>query len=78
MKAVGEESSWSEIKRFLELKLGTRIYDSELARLLKNLIDNGFIVIDKKDGVYIIPDPILRHASKNEVLNQTTIYFPRI
>jgi len=76
MKAVGEESSWSEIKRFLELKLGTRIYDSELARLLKSLIDNGFI--DKKDGVYIIPDPILRHASKNEVLNQTTIYFPRI
>lgn len=64
MKAVGEEeASWSEIKRFLELKLGTRIYDSELARLLRNLIDNGFI--EKKDGAYIIPDPILRHASKN-------------
>jgi len=64
IKAIGEEgASWSQIKRYLELRLETRIYDSELARLLKNLIDNGFI--DKKDNVYVILDPILRYASRN-------------
>jgi DNA-binding IclR family transcriptional regulator len=49
------------VRRYLELKLGTRIYDSELSRLLKNLLDNGFI--EKKEDLYAIPDPILRYAS---------------
>ena len=63
VKAVGSEgATWSEVKRYLELKLGTKIYDSELARLLKNLIDNGFV--EKRDNTYTIPDPILRYATK--------------
>jgi hypothetical protein len=28
---------------------------------LKNLLDNGFI--EKKEDLYVIPDPILRYAS---------------
>lgn len=64
LRAIGEEgASWSQIKRYLELRLETRIHDSELARLLKNLIDNSFI--NKKDNAYVIPDPILRYASRN-------------
>lgn len=62
LRAIGgEEVTWSQIKRYLEMKLGTKIYDSELSRLLKNLIDNGFI--EKRGDLYLIPDPILRTAS---------------
>jgi len=64
IKAISSEgATWSQIKRYLEIKLGTKIYDSELSRLLKNLIDSGFI--EKKDDLYIIPDLILRHSSKS-------------
>ena len=64
IKAIGREgATWSQIKRYLEVRFGTRIYDSELARLLRNLVNNGFI--DKRDDVYVIPDPILRYASRN-------------
>ncbi|MEM1526299.1 MAG: ATP-binding protein [Ignisphaera sp.] len=64
IKVLGDEgASWSQIKRYLELKLGTKIYDSELSRLLKNLIDSSFI--EKKNSLYIISDPVLRRASKS-------------
>ncbi len=64
IRAINREgATWSEIRRYLEIRLGTKIYDSELARLLRNLIDNGFI--EKRDDLYIIPDPILRQASRN-------------
>jgi DNA-binding HxlR family transcriptional regulator len=44
LKALGDEgATWSQVKRYLEVRYGTRIYDSELARLLKNLMDNGFV-----------------------------------
>jgi hypothetical protein len=37
LKTIGEEgASWSKIKRYLELRLETKIYDSEFARFLKN------------------------------------------
>jgi len=62
LKILKEGATWSEIKRYLELRLGTRMYDSELSRLLKNLIDNGFI--EKKDNMYMIIDPILKYASE--------------
>jgi AAA+ ATPase superfamily predicted ATPase len=63
LKALGDEgATWSQVKRYLEVRCGARIYDSELARLLKNLMDNGFV--EKRGEVYAIPDPILRHASK--------------
>lgn len=55
-------AAWSELKRYLELKLGVKIYDSELARLLKNLIGNGFI--EKKEDMYVVVDPVLRYASR--------------
>jgi DNA-binding HxlR family transcriptional regulator len=51
LKILKEGATWSEIKRYLELRLGTRMYDSELSRLLKNLIDNGFIE-KKRQYVY--------------------------
>ena len=53
---------WSEVKRGLESKLG-RIPDKSLAKLLRNLVDMGFL--SKLDGEYEIPDPILRHAFRN-------------
>jgi len=52
---------WSEIKKYLELKEGKTIYDSELTKLLKNLQNNGFI--QKEGETYIISDPILRKIS---------------
>ncbi|MEL9941183.1 MAG: ATP-binding protein, partial [Ignisphaera sp.] len=64
VKAIDREgATWSQIKRYLEIKLGTKIYDSELARLLKNLMNNGFI--DKANDTYFIPDPILRHTARD-------------
>ncbi len=64
LKVLGSEgATWSQIRRYLELRLGTRIYDSELSRLLRNLMDNGFV--EKRGEVYVISDPILRHASKH-------------
>ena len=64
VRAVSSEgATWSQIKRYLELRLGVKIYDSELSRLLKNLIDNGYI--EKTDELYTIPDPILKYSSKS-------------
>jgi len=63
LKALGlEGATWTQIKRYLEIRLGTRIYDSELARLLRNLVDSGFI--EKINNMYVISDPILRQATK--------------
>jgi hypothetical protein len=60
MKAAKSGATWSEIKTYLELKTGETIYDSELAKLLKNLADAGFLA---KDGSrYVIPDPVLGFA----------------
>ena len=64
IKAINREgATWSQIKRYLEIRLGVKIYDSQLARLLRNLINNGFI--DKRNDTYVIPDPILRHTTRN-------------
>lgn len=60
MRAVKNEATWSEIKRYLELKTGEKIYSSALSRLLKNLINAGFI--EQRDKKYFIPDPVLRYA----------------
>jgi len=60
MKAVKDGATWSEIKRYLELKTGEKIYSSALSRLLQNLMDSGFIA--KKNNMYYIPDPVLRYA----------------
>lgn len=60
LKATKNGATWSEIKRYLEIKTGEKIYDYELTRLLKNLADSAFI--EKKNNLYKIPDPILRYA----------------
>jgi len=61
LKAVRDGARWSEIKRYLELKTGEKVYDSELSKLIKNLIDSAFV--DRKGDFYIIQDPILRYAA---------------
>ncbi len=53
-------TTWSEIKRFIELKEGREVSPSNITLLIKNLIDAGFLI--KKKGKYYIPDPILAHA----------------
>jgi hypothetical protein len=64
LKTIGEEgASWSKIKRYLELRLETKIYDSEFVRFLKKLVNNGFI--EKRNSMYIIPDSIPRYTSEN-------------
>jgi len=60
MRIVKNEATWSEIKRYLELKTGEKIYSSALSRLLKNLINAGFI--EQRNKKYFIPDPVLRYA----------------
>lgn len=55
-------STWSEIKRFIELKEGKEISPSNITRLIRNLVDSGFLV--KRGGRYVIADPILAYAIK--------------
>lgn len=55
--AGGSNLKWSEIKRGVEAKLG-KIPNNTLSNILKNLIDQGFLV--KVNGEYSITDPILR------------------
>jgi len=54
-----ENASWIEIKDYIEVK-DRPISDSNLALLLNNLIDAGFI--EKKDKIYRITDPVLKYA----------------
>jgi len=54
IRAAAEGAAWSEIKRYLEIKHGV-IHDPEFARLLKALLDEGFLV--KEGGLYKVADP---------------------
>ncbi|WP_373419225.1 hypothetical protein [Vulcanisaeta moutnovskia] len=54
-------ATWSEVKRYLELKEGRPISDSEVTKLLRKLVDNGFAM--KVGNQYIIVNPILRRIS---------------
>ncbi|ASJ14624.1 AAA family ATPase [Thermococcus radiotolerans] len=49
-------SRWKDIKDYLTLKLGY-INDSNFSALLENLVKSGYV--EKKEGRYIIPDPVL-------------------
>lgn len=64
MQAAAEGATWSEIKRYLEIKEGP-VYDAELSRLLKTLVEEGWL--EKEDDVYKPADPLLRHAAKTAV-----------
>jgi len=60
LKLLSERSSsWSEIIRYVESKLG-KIPKNTLNNILKNLIDMG--VLEKSEGMYRVVDPVLRYA----------------
>lgn len=61
MKIVANlgNAKWSDIKRGIEAKLG-RVPNNTLSTILRNLVDSGFL--EKVEGVYRIPDPVLRDA----------------
>jgi hypothetical protein len=60
--AATEESSWSNIRRVLESRLG-RIPDTALANILRNLVDVGMVSKINSNN-YVISDPILLRAVK--------------
>ena len=63
LKKLAEgESSWGEIKMYLEAKGGRTVADHILVNLLHNLLDNG--LIQKGNGKYLIPDPVLIQSVK--------------
>ena len=63
IKRVAEEpASWSMIKRYVEA-VDKPISDSNLALLIRNLVDNGFLA--KIDNKYKIEDPILTYAVRS-------------
>jgi len=51
------------VRRFLQAEEGRPISDSEVTKLLRNLVDYGFL--EKQGDRYIILDPILRAAIQN-------------
>ena len=51
---------WSDVKRYLQAAEGRRITDSEVTKIIRNLINYGFL--EKRDDVYVVPDPALRRA----------------
>lgn len=58
--ALEEKATWSTIKDRLELKFKKLIYNKNLANLLNNLRDTGFI--EKINGGYMIADPVIKHV----------------
>ncbi len=61
INALKHGATWSEVKRYLELREGRPISDSEVTKLLRKLVDNGFVM--KVNNEYVIVDPILRRIS---------------
>ncbi len=59
--AAAEGATWSEVKRYLEIREGP-INDAELSRLLKSLVEEGWL---EKGEVYRLTDPLIRYAAKN-------------
>ena len=59
LKSTTVASRWSEIKEQVENRLGKQINNERLSETLKNL--EGALIIEKKEGVYKIVDPILTH-----------------
>lgn len=61
IKALKFGATWSEVKRYLELKESRSLSDSEVTKLLVNLVNNGFVI--KRGGEYVIADPVLREVA---------------
>ncbi len=60
------EASWKNIYTYLEAKVG-RVPKPVFNELLRNLVDAGFI-IKKELGGYIIADPVLQYAIRNNLI----------
>ncbi|MCI2415779.1 MAG: ATP-binding protein [Candidatus Aramenus sp.] len=58
MKGLKLTGKWGELKRYLEIEEGRKVSDSEVTRLLANLVDAGFV--EKVDEEYRVADPVLR------------------
>jgi len=58
--AAARGARWSDVKRLLQAEEGRPIGDSEVTKLLRKLVDYGFL--EKRGEVYAVPDPILRRA----------------
>ncbi|MEM1598949.1 MAG: ATP-binding protein [Pyrobaculum sp.] len=61
VKLAAHGARWSEVKRYLAAVEGRRITDAEVTKLLKNLVDYGFL--EKRGDLYAVADPVLRRAA---------------
>ncbi len=53
---------WSDIKAYTEARAG-HVTDKRFTELIKKLVKYGYLV--KRDGVYVIPDPVVRWVVLN-------------
>ncbi|MCY0890417.1 MAG: hypothetical protein QW677_06690 [Pyrobaculum sp.] len=51
---------WSDVKRYLQAAEGGGITDGEVTKILRNLVNYGFL--EKRGDLYVVPDPALRKA----------------
>ncbi|MFZ8807023.1 MAG: hypothetical protein ACO2PN_02825 [Pyrobaculum sp.] len=51
------------MKRLLQAEEGRPISDSEVTKLLRNLVDYGFL--EKRGELYAVPDPVLRRSLRD-------------
>ncbi len=58
-----EPLAWSGIKNHLQVKLKRNVSDSRLLSHINALEDYGFI--EKKEGVYLLSDPLIKEALKS-------------
>jgi AAA+ ATPase superfamily predicted ATPase len=59
--AAAEGATWSEIKRYLEIREGP-VNDAEVGRLIKSLVDEGWL---EKGETYRVADPLVRRAARS-------------
>lgn len=55
-------SSWSEVKKAVELEEGVTISQGNITKLLCTLEEAGFIGKDESDGKYFVADPMVKEA----------------
>ncbi|MEZ0319499.1 MAG: hypothetical protein ABWK05_05865 [Pyrobaculum sp.] len=61
VKIAAHGARWSEVKRYLAAVEGRSVTDVEVTKLLKNLVDYGFL--EKRGDLYVVADPVLRRAA---------------
>ncbi|MEL9990587.1 MAG: ATP-binding protein [Thermoproteus sp.] len=61
LKLAARGARWSDVKRYLTAVEGRAITDSETTKLLRNLVDYGFL--EKRGEEYVVADPVLRRAA---------------